>query len=71
MLGAALLGGVGAGIFKSIEEGVEQMVEVTGMVEPNMENHKVYEEMYLAYVKAYEGLTNSGAFDQLAKVQSA
>jgi xylulokinase len=71
VLGAALLGGVGAGIFNSIEEGVNQMVEVTGTVEPNMEHHKVYEEMYQAYVKAYEGLAGSGAFDQLAKVQSA
>ena len=71
VLGAALFGGVGAGIFNSIEEGVDQMVEVTDTLEPNMENHKVYEEMYQAYVKAYEGLAGSGAFDQLAKVQAA
>jgi xylulokinase len=71
VLGAALLGGVGAGVFGSIAEGVEQMVHVTGEVEPNMENHKVYEELYQAYVKAYEGLTSSGAFDKLAEIQSA
>lgn len=71
VLGAALLGGVGAGVFKSIEEGVAQMVHVTGEVEPNMANHKVYEEMYQAYVKAYEGLSSSGAFDKLAEIQSA
>lgn len=70
-LGAALLGGVGAGIFKSIAEGVEAMVHVTGELEPNMENHKLYEDMYQAYVAAYEGLTNGGAFDKLAKIQSA
>lgn len=71
VLGAALLGGVGAGVFNSIEEGVDTLVEVTGQVEPDLENHKVYEEMYQAYVMAYEGLTKSGAFDQLAKVQAA
>jgi len=71
VLGAAILGGVGAGVFSSIAEGVDEMVEVTGKVEPNMANHKIYEEMYQAYVKTYEGLASSGAFDQLAKVQSA
>jgi xylulokinase len=71
VLGAALLGGVGAGLFKSIEEGVETMVQVSGELEPNMANHQVYEEMYQAYAAAYEGLANSGAFDKLAKIQSA
>jgi xylulokinase len=70
VLGAALLGGVGAGIFNSIKEGADAMVCVTGQLEPNMENHKIYEEMYEAYVSAYEGLS-SGAFDKLAKIQSA
>lgn len=69
VLGAAILGGVGAGVFKSIQEGVDSLVEVTGEVEPNMENHKVYEEMYQAYVKAYEGLSTGGAFDKLAEIQ--
>jgi xylulokinase len=71
VLGAAILGGVGAGVFGSIKEGVDAMVEVTGKVEPNMANHRIYEEMYQAYAKAYEGLSTSGAFDQLAKIQSA
>jgi xylulokinase len=70
VLGAAILGGVGAGVFKSIPEGVGEMVEVTGKVEPNMANHKVYEEMYEAYTKAYEGLSSSGTFDKLAQIQS-
>ncbi|MBI5016464.1 MAG: xylulose kinase [Deltaproteobacteria bacterium] len=69
-LGAAILGGVGAGVFKSTQEGVDALVTVTGSVEPNMENHKIYEEMYQAYVKAYEGLAGSGAFDKLAEIQA-
>lgn len=71
VLGAALLGGYGAGIFNSIEEGVDAMVSVTGELEPNMENHKTYEEMYQAYKMAYEGLAKSGTFDQLAKIQAS
>jgi len=70
VLGAAILGGVGAGVFSTIKEGVDAMVEVTGKVEPNMANHQIYEEMYEAYVKSYLGLTSSGAFDQIAKIQS-
>ena len=71
VLGAALLGGVGAGIFNSIEEGVESMVNVKEELEPNAENHAVYEEMYQAYCKAYQGLAESGAYDLLAKIQSS
>lgn len=70
VLGAALLAGVGAGVFKSIEEGVAQMVHVTGEVEPNMSNHRVYEDLYQAYTRAYAGLCDSGAFDKLAEIQS-
>jgi xylulokinase len=69
VLGAALLGGVGAGVFKSIREGVDTLVHVTGELEPNMDNHQVYEELYQAYVAAYEGLTQGGAFDRLAAIQ--
>jgi len=46
------------------------MVHVTGAVEPNMAHHQVYEEMYQAYVQAYEDLTSSGAFDTLAHRQA-
>lgn len=70
VLGAALLGGVGAGIFNSIPEGVDQMVEVVGQLDPNPANHTVYEELYQAYVAAYDGLNNTGAFNRLAGIQS-
>ncbi len=70
-LGSALLGGVGAGVFHSIEEGVEAMVHVAGQIEPDPRRHELYEEMYAAYVKAYEGLQTSGAFAALANIQAA
>jgi len=70
VLGAALLAGIGAGIFKSQEEGLQAMVEVTGELQPNMENHKVYEELYQAYRAAYDGLAKSGAYDKLAAIQA-
>lgn len=70
VLGAAILAGVGAGLFQCVQEGVDQMVKVKDRVEPNLKNHAIYEEMYKAYVCAYEGLTTSGAYDQLARVQA-
>ncbi len=68
VLGAAILGGVGAGVFSSIREGVEIMVKPEAEIDPCAERHKIYEEMYQAYVQAYEGL-NGGAFEALAKIQ--
>ena len=70
VLGAALLGGLGAGVFGSIEEGADAMVHVAGQIEPNPDNHAIYEEMYEAYVKAYTGLADGGAFDKLADIQT-
>ncbi len=70
VLGAALLGGVGAGVFASIEEGVAAMVHVADRVEPDPKRHERYEQLYRAYVQAYEGLTHSGAFDSLARIQA-
>ena len=69
-LGAAILGGVGAGIFDSIAEGVHHMVHVTGVIEPDMANHQRYEHLYQAYVQAYEGLTRSRVFETLAHIQA-
>ena len=70
VLGAAILAGVGAGLFGSVPEAVDQMVRVKDRVEPNLKNHAVYEEMYRAFVCAYEGLASSGAYDQLARIQA-
>ncbi|NQU21218.1 MAG: hypothetical protein HQ567_08045 [Candidatus Nealsonbacteria bacterium] len=69
-LGAALLGGVGAGVFASIQEGVDAMVRVATEIAPDPRRHQRYEEMYRAYVQAYEGLTASGTFETLARIQT-
>jgi xylulokinase len=70
VLGAALLGGVGAGLFASLDQGVEAMVRVASQVEPDAARHERYMEMYRAYVRAYEALDTSGTFAALAAVQS-
>jgi xylulokinase len=69
-LGAALLGGVGAGLFASIEEGVEAMVAVASQIEPDAGRHRRYEELFQAYSAAYEGLAASGTFARLSQIQA-
>jgi xylulokinase len=70
VLGAAILGGVGTGVFASIEEGVAAMVHVTDRLEPEPQRHRRYEDLYHAYVQTYEGLSSSGAFDSLTRIQA-
>jgi xylulokinase len=70
VLGAALLGGVGAGVFTSIEEGVDAMVHVAESIEPDPERHTLYEDLYHAYVQSYEGLNSRGAFETISRIQN-
>lgn len=69
VLGAAILGGVGAGVFSSIEEGADAMVALDKRYEPNMENHRIYSELYETYCSAYEGLEKNGVFEKLSGLQ--
>lgn len=68
-LGGALLGGVGAGVFSSIEEGVSAMVRPSCAIDPDSSRHALYGELYQAYVKAYDGLQAGGAFAAIARLQ--
>jgi xylulokinase len=70
-LGAALLGGVGAGVYSSVEEGVASMVTVSGEIEPDAARHVRYEEIYQNYVMAYQALNNGGVFKAVADFQDA
>ena len=55
-LGAALLAGVGVGVYRDYEEAVEKTVKITKEYEPNMENHQVYKKYYEIYLDLYESL---------------
>ena len=62
-LGAAILAGYGAGLYKSIEEGAARTVKWDRIFQPNMENHKTYEEAYKTWRKMYDAqlaLVNEG-----------
>jgi xylulokinase len=55
-LGAALLAGVGAGLFDTIEEACSTVVKVTGTTNPKPENTAIYERYYKIYRALYPSL---------------
>ena len=67
-LGAAILGGVGAGALSSVDEAIEKMVHTHGIIEPNMENHKIYTEMYEMFKKTFLALRDANVYNELAEV---
>jgi len=71
VLGAAILGGVGAGAFDSIEEGVEKMVRIEAQYEPNAEAHAIYNEVFAIYKDTYRALADGGLYKNIAAFQAA
>lgn len=62
-LGAAILAGYGVGLYSSIEEGAKRTVKWDRSFMPDMENHKIYTEMYQTWRKVYDAqlaLVNEG-----------
>ena len=54
-LGAAIAAGTGAGVYKSIDEGVGQLVHYQDdLIVPNMDNHKIYQEYYRLFKDFYK-----------------
>jgi sugar (pentulose or hexulose) kinase len=56
--GVALLAGVGAGVFKSLEQAVKSCVRLERSYEPNLEYTNTYTELYKLYRHLYQ---NAGA----------
>ncbi len=69
-LGAAILGGLGAGVFTSVEEAVRTMVHSDRAIEPDLKNHQLYSELYELFVLTYNTLVNAGIYEKLADIQA-
>jgi xylulokinase len=67
-LGAAILGATGAGVFKSIEEAVENMVHPYGFIEPNMSNHAIYSDMFGIFRDTFFALRDADVYNKHAAV---
>lgn len=68
VLGAAILGAVGAGELPSIDEAVDAMVHTHGFIEPNMDNHAIYTEFYEVFKKTFLALVDANVYNELAEV---
>ena len=69
VLGAAILGAVGAGIFPSVEAGADAMVRLDERFEPIPAHVQTYARLYDAYCRAFDGLDRGGVFSILAGMQ--
>ncbi|MFP4697064.1 MAG: xylulokinase [Eubacteriales bacterium] len=58
-LGAAILAGVGVGLYANFEEAVRETVIITRVQEPNRENHEIYQKSMKLYLGLYEDLKNT------------
>lgn len=55
-LGAAIIAGVGLGVFNSFDEGVQKYVRRREIIEPKEEMAKIYEQHYPIFNRAYSAL---------------
>ncbi len=58
-LGAAMLAGVGAGLFRNLEEARDRMVRVRDRIEPNAETRETYQAAFETYVALNEAIRKS------------
>ena len=57
-LGAALLAGVGVGVYKDYDEAVSLTVKETRRHEPDPENKVIYDQTYQTYLELYKSLAH-------------
>jgi xylulokinase len=62
--GAALLAGVGVGVFPTVEAACEQTIKIATETEPNRENRALYDSLYGTYRSLYPTLRPT--FERLA-----
>lgn len=70
VMGAAIMAGVGSGIFTNIKEGSDKMVKVNKEYEPIARNVEIYNELYEIYCKIYSSFEDSKIFEMITKFQA-
>ncbi len=58
-LGAAILAGIGCGLYKSYEEAVNRSIQITRVQEPSAENHEIYAKNMDLYLQLYEDMKHT------------
>ncbi len=67
-LGAAILGAVGAGVFKDIQEAVENMVHRDTSLEPDSRRIAMYSEMFDCFDSTFKALRDYGVYEKIRRV---
>jgi len=62
ILGAAVLGAFGAGIYNDVEKAAKKMVHTTSKFQPDMNNHQAYIEKRKSFDKLYKSVKTGGLF---------
>lgn len=65
-VGAALLGGVAAGVYRDLGEACGRTVRLGAVTQPDMGRHKIYDELYAQFLELYPRL--KGDFHKLARL---
>lgn len=65
VLGAAILGAVGAGHFSSVEEAAGAMVKLESTYEPDQANRALYEDQHELFKCGYESLVSGKAYQAM------
>lgn len=52
-MGVAFMAGLRAGVFSSWDD-IERCITIKTVIQPNMENHRIYEQMFAVYTELYE-----------------
>ncbi|RLE85917.1 MAG: xylulokinase [Thermoprotei archaeon] len=69
LIGDAILAGIGTKLIKSPEEGVRKFFRVSMVIEPDMDNHRVYSEYYSLYERLVSVFEEY--FNKISKLPSA
>ena len=62
VLGAAILGAVGAGQFSAVAEATDAMVSIESVIEPNKNSRALYEDQHQLFKSGYTSLNGGGAY---------
>jgi len=68
-LGAAILAGIGAGVFRDFDEATEQMVQIVERRKPIKAHTQQYEQYFTIYKELYQILMEQNLYEKLAAIK--
>jgi D-xylulose kinase len=69
-LGAAILAGVGAGVYSGVTQAADKMIAITERYSPDKRNSELYSKLFELYEKTYRALSDEKIFEDLSSIIS-